>query len=160
MTRFSYGEMTDYTYVIWAQGQAGWFEIRPAQNYVNIYEDMVRAVELLYFVTDIYNEPRKRGGGPSAQLVFQEVSTCIAVRLELHELDRATSNFVDTAKYVEDDRYACDETASAEKLFERHHVFLIMSFIARAQGIGWSNTPLYQYFRRKYPVSRSQAEKW
>jgi hypothetical protein len=74
VTRFSYGEMTDGAYVIWAQGQAGWFEIRPAPQYQSIFDDMVRAVELLYFVTDIYNEPRKRGGGPSAQLVFQEVS--------------------------------------------------------------------------------------
>lgn len=74
VTRFSYGEMTDGAYVIWAQGRAGWFEIQPAADYRSIFNDMVRAVELLYFVTDIYNEPRKRGGGPSAQLVFQEVS--------------------------------------------------------------------------------------
>jgi hypothetical protein len=75
VTRFSYGEMTDGAYVIWAQGKAGWFEIRPTAHYKPIYDDMVRAVELLYFVTDIYCEPRKRGGGPSAQLVFQEVSS-------------------------------------------------------------------------------------
>ncbi|KAJ4362433.1 hypothetical protein N0V83_010526 [Neocucurbitaria cava] len=72
VTRFSYGEMTDGAYVIWAQGKAGWFEIRPAQRYQAVFDDMARAVELLYFVTDIYNEPRKRGGGPSAQLIFQE----------------------------------------------------------------------------------------
>jgi hypothetical protein len=75
VTRFSYGEMTDGAYVIWAQGKAGWFEIRPTPQYKPIFDDMVRAVELLYFVTDIYGEPRKKGGGPSAQLVFQEVST-------------------------------------------------------------------------------------
>lgn len=74
VTRFSYGEMTDGAYVMWAQGKAGWFEIRPAEHYKPIFDDMVRAVELLYFVSDIYNEPRKRGGGPSAQLIFQEVS--------------------------------------------------------------------------------------
>lgn len=74
VTRFSYGEMTDGEFVIWAQGKAGWFEIRPAPHYKSIYEDMVEAVRLLYFVTDIYNEPRKRGGGPSPQLIYQEVS--------------------------------------------------------------------------------------
>jgi hypothetical protein len=75
VTRFSYGEMTDGAYVIWAQGKAGWFEIRPAAQYKPIYDEMVQAVELLYFVTDIYGESRKKGSGPSAELVFQEVST-------------------------------------------------------------------------------------
>ena len=34
---------------------------------------MIQAVELLYFITDIYSEPRKKGGGPTARLVYQEV---------------------------------------------------------------------------------------
>lgn len=71
--RFSYGEMIDGEFAIWAQGLAGWFEIRPASHYASIYADMIQAVQILYFVTDIYSEPRKRGGGPSPQLVFQEV---------------------------------------------------------------------------------------
>ena len=75
VTRFSYGEMTDGAYVIWAQGKAGWFEIRPTAQYKPIYDEMVQAVELLYFVTDIYGESRKKSSGPSAELVFQEVST-------------------------------------------------------------------------------------
>jgi len=72
--RYSYGQTTDGDMMIWALGSAGWFEIQPSRAYKDIYEDMVRAVEILYFVTDVYNEPRKRGGGPSAELIFQEVS--------------------------------------------------------------------------------------
>ncbi|KAF1834727.1 hypothetical protein BDW02DRAFT_639168 [Decorospora gaudefroyi] len=125
VTRFSYGQMTDGAYVIWAQGKAGWFEIRPTTQYKAIFDDMVQAVELLYFVTDIYSEPRKRGGGPSAQLIFQE--------------------------YAEEDRFPCSDAATAENIFDQHHVFLMMCFLNRAQAIGWSNTPLYQFFRRKYP---------
>jgi hypothetical protein len=73
VTRFSYGQTTDGELMIWALGEAGWFEIQPAHSYKPIYDDMVEAVELLYFISDIYNEPRKRGGGPSAQLIYQEV---------------------------------------------------------------------------------------
>jgi hypothetical protein len=73
VTRFSYGETTDGDHVIWAQGAAGWFEIRPSPQYQAVYKDMVQAVELLYFITDIYSEPRKRGGGPTARLIYQEV---------------------------------------------------------------------------------------
>lgn len=30
-----------------------------------------------------------------------------------------------------------------------------MSFLQRTYGIGWSNTPIYQTFRRHFPVSGS-----
>jgi hypothetical protein len=73
VTRFSYGELTDGDFAIWAEGKAGWFEIRPAPQYEDIYADVIQAVQLLYFVTDIYSGPRKKGGGPNPQLVFQEV---------------------------------------------------------------------------------------
>ncbi|PVI04285.1 hypothetical protein DM02DRAFT_586525 [Periconia macrospinosa] len=125
VTRFSYGQMTDGELVIWALGEAGWFEIRPRRDYKAIYQDMVEAVELLYFVSDIYNEPRKRGGGPSAQLVFQE--------------------------YAEDERYPCTDPDVAAQLFFRHHEFLIMSFLTRAQGVAWVNTPICQHFKKQYP---------
>ncbi|KAF2259372.1 hypothetical protein CC78DRAFT_503303 [Lojkania enalia] len=124
VTRFSYGQMEDGEIMIWALGAAGWFEIRPARTYKDIYLNMVEAVEVLYFVTDIYNEPRKRGGGPSASLIFQE--------------------------YAEDERFACDDPTQAEMIFRKHKAFLFMCMLNRAQGIGWSNTPLYQWFRKQY----------
>ncbi|KAJ6194830.1 hypothetical protein J3E72DRAFT_387545 [Bipolaris maydis] len=125
VTRFSYGEMTDGAYVIWAQGKAGWFEIQPAPQYKPIYDEMIQAVELLYFVTDIHSEVRKKSGGPSAELIFQE--------------------------YAEDKRFSCDDIAMAEEIFDKHHMFLMMCFLNRAQGFSWSNTPIYQRFRRRFP---------
>jgi hypothetical protein len=73
VTRYAYAEMADRTYAIWALGEAGYFEIQPAAQYKVIFDDMVQAVEILYFVTDVYNEPRKKGGGPTANLIYQEV---------------------------------------------------------------------------------------
>ncbi|KAF2703372.1 hypothetical protein K504DRAFT_473944 [Pleomassaria siparia CBS 279.74] len=124
VTRFSYGQTTDGDMMIWALGNAGWFEIRPSKAYKHIYENMVQAVELLYFVTDVYNEPRKRGGGPSAELIFQE--------------------------YAEDDRFPCKTKGDAEATFYKHRTFLITCLLSKAQGVGWSNTPLYQFFKRKF----------
>jgi hypothetical protein len=86
---------------------------------------MVQAVELLYFVTDIYSESRKKSSGPSAELVFQE--------------------------YAEDERFPCSDVATAERIFDHHHLFLMMCFLNKAQGLSWSNTPLYQRFRRRFP---------
>jgi hypothetical protein len=78
VTRYSYGQTEDGDIIIWALGQAGWFELRPARAYKEFFQDMVQAVEILYFMSDIYNEPRKKGGGPSASLIYQEVSQYIA----------------------------------------------------------------------------------
>ena len=74
MTRFSYGQTVAGDIVVWALGKAGWFQLRPARAYKDIYADTVQAVEILYFVTDIYNEPRKKGGGPNMHLIYQEAS--------------------------------------------------------------------------------------
>lgn len=76
--------MTDGEFVIWALGEAGWFEIRPAPHYQALFNDMVEAVELLYFIMDIHDGPRKRGGGPNAQLIFQEVSTVAMLERNLY----------------------------------------------------------------------------
>jgi hypothetical protein len=124
--------MTDGELVIWALGEAGWFELRPARHYKALYDDMVEAVELLYFITDIYNQPRKRGGGPSARLIYQE--------------------------YAEDERYRCTDPDVAAHIFEKHHEFLIMCFLNRVQGIGWSNTPIYQSFRKQFPDPFGRAK--
>jgi hypothetical protein len=147
VTRFSYGEMTDGAYVIWAQGKAGWFEIRPTAQYKPIYDEMVQAVELLYFVTDVYSETRKKNSGPSAELVFQEVSIC-----QNHE------NWGDnTIQYAEDERFPCNDVATAEGVFDQHHLFLMMCFLNKAQGLSWSNTSLYQRFRRRFPASSNEV---
>lgn len=88
---------------------------------------MVQAIEMLYFTADVYSASRKRGGGPSARLVFQE--------------------------YAEDQRFECSDIASAERLYRKHIQFLTMCFLNRAQDISWSNTPIYQYLKRQFPVS-------
>lgn len=125
VNRYSYGEMEDGTIALWAQGAAGWFQIIPAPRYKPIFDNMIIAVQILYFVTDIHKESRKRGSGPSAQLLFQE--------------------------YAEDRRFSCNDVTTAEATFNQHHIFLMMCFFNRANGISWSTTPLYQYFRRRHP---------
>lgn len=74
VTRYCFGQMDDGSFVVWALGEAGWFEIHPARHYKAIHDEVMEAVEILYFVTDIYNEPRKKGGGPSPALIYREVS--------------------------------------------------------------------------------------
>ncbi|KAH9877936.1 hypothetical protein J1614_003153 [Plenodomus biglobosus] len=132
VSRFSYGEMNDGTLALWAEGGAGWFHIVPAPQYKPIYDGMICAVQILYFVTDMYKEPRKRGGGPSAQLILRE--------------------------YAEDPRFPCNDPVAAEAIFDQHRIFLMMCFLNRSNGIGWSNTPLYQYYKRRHPTDFEQCK--
>ena len=76
VTRFAYAQMDDGAYTLWALGEAGWFTIAgPATHYQSTYDADIQAVELLYFLIDCYTEtPRKKGGGPSASLLYREVS--------------------------------------------------------------------------------------
>ncbi|KAF2468813.1 uncharacterized protein BDR25DRAFT_289732 [Lindgomyces ingoldianus] len=132
VTRFSYGQTNDGEIMLWALGKAGWFEIMPAKAYKNIFQDMVEAVGVLYFMTDIYNEPRKRGGGPNAPLLYQE--------------------------YAEDTRFSCNDPGHAEEIFHRHRQFLIMCFINRAQGLSWTNTPIYRHYKTQFPTDFEKAK--
>lgn len=53
-TRYSIG-IGPYP-VVWASGEAGWFEIRPARRYEATYNQMCQAISLYYAVMDVYDE--------------------------------------------------------------------------------------------------------
>lgn len=63
---------------IWANGKAGWFEIRPASTYQHIFDKMSEGVTLYYFLTDLY-ESKKTTGEKTLQLdkIFEEVKKII-----------------------------------------------------------------------------------
>ena len=60
-------------------------------------------------------------------------------------------------QYAEDERFPCSDPEAAKEIFHMHHVFLMMCFLTRAQSIGWSNTPIYQTFKRQFPVSQLEV---
>lgn len=53
---------------------------------------------------------------------------------------------------MEGSRFRCNDREEAAEIFYKHRLFLIMSMLSRAQGIGWSNTPLYQHMKNRFPV--------
>ncbi|KAF1933341.1 uncharacterized protein M421DRAFT_194909 [Didymella exigua CBS 183.55] len=127
VTRFAYAQLDDGACALWALGEAGWFSVEaPAAHYQSTYDADIQAVELLYFLIDCYSEmPRKKGGGPSASLLYRE--------------------------YAEKEKSACRDPAEAEQIFYKHREFLLMSFLGRTYGISWSNTPIYQTIKRQFP---------
>ncbi|KAJ1329135.1 hypothetical protein MN608_05867 [Microdochium nivale] len=67
--------------VLWASGEAGWYEIVPSEKYKSIGHDMFQAISLYYSVTDQYEEAlsttRKKKG---------KKKSLSDVQLDLHEV--------------------------------------------------------------------------
>ncbi len=61
--------------VLWADGKAGWFKIRnPSRTYKAIYNEMVEAVNVLYFTTDLLRSKKgKKLSQLSVDTVFAKV---------------------------------------------------------------------------------------
>ncbi|KAF2088006.1 hypothetical protein K490DRAFT_12870, partial [Saccharata proteae CBS 121410] len=54
VTKYAYGQCEDGEIVFWAAGDAGWFKISPSRAYKETYDGMVEAIEILYFLADVY----------------------------------------------------------------------------------------------------------
>lgn len=60
VTRFSYAEYSDKSVALYARGEAGWFILgKPARPYSGIYQDMIEAVEVMYFLVDYHRQTSK-----------------------------------------------------------------------------------------------------
>jgi hypothetical protein len=72
---YAYGQHDDGEIGIWVAGQAGWFSISPAKGYRPVYNDMVEAIDLLYFLVDRHQRkrPGRRSWNPSFEYLCDEV---------------------------------------------------------------------------------------
>lgn len=77
VTHYAYGQHADGEIGVWVAGQAGWFSIVPAKGYKPMFNDMVEAVDLLYFLVDRHRNQRprrkRRGGEVTFEYLCDEV---------------------------------------------------------------------------------------
>lgn len=72
---FCYGTDDAGNIILWAAGEAGWYELRAGRSYKDFFQSIEQAVNVQFFIEDVYEQGRgKSGGGPSADMVFREVS--------------------------------------------------------------------------------------
>ncbi|KAK7627660.1 hypothetical protein IWX47DRAFT_787764 [Phyllosticta citricarpa] len=71
VTRFAYGQYDDGEVAIWAAGEAGWFKLLPSRSYRSVFEGMVEAINLLYYLADVYREGEHDG---SAKAIFKRIA--------------------------------------------------------------------------------------
>ena len=126
-TQYAFGQDPLGKSLIWAGGKAGWFEIIPSIRYAPLYDDIVRAIDLIYFLSDAHQKFVLRRPVRGAKIE------------ELLVL------------YQQHTDYRVDDNAEAEAVFEKHHSFLIRQMLEGWEGINWARTHLWSYFSRLYP---------
>ncbi|KAF2104787.1 hypothetical protein NA57DRAFT_70993 [Rhizodiscina lignyota] len=126
VTRYAYGQFDDGAYAIWALGQAGWFEIRPGKSYKPMYDHMVEAVDLFYFLKDTHGS--SDGEHHSAKKLF--------------------------AMYAKDHSHRAKTPTAAAELMYKHRFFLAKAMAKedREQKMSyWTTTPLHTHLKEKFP---------
>ncbi|KAI9831329.1 MAG: hypothetical protein M1819_005103 [Sarea resinae] len=127
---FAYGQYEDEQLAIWAASDAGWFEIRPAREYKAIYNEMILALNLLYFLVDKYKamgrKKGKKGLKGSAELIFQ--------------------------RYAENPKTSIQNAEAAAELFYAHREFIIRAMLGGKDGIAWSSAPFYKHMQERFPA--------
>jgi hypothetical protein len=76
ITHYAYGQHSDGEVGVWIAGRAGWFSISPARGYRPMFNDVVEAIDLLYFLADRHQKRRRkrRNWNPSLDYLCEEVS--------------------------------------------------------------------------------------
>ncbi|KAK5730991.1 hypothetical protein LTR15_000929 [Elasticomyces elasticus] len=128
---FAYGQFDDGTIGLWASGRAGWFRLKPARAYREIYNGMIEGIGMLYFVADAYREERKSGKGKKATILPPYTAA------ELFE------------KYGTEVMKASPSVHTAAETMYQHVDFLFASMLAGKEGIDWTSNPLYLHLKAK-----------
>lgn len=130
---FAYGQYDDGTVAIWAAGKAGWYTLKPSRAYRATYQEMVGAINMLYFVADAYREERFSGKGKSAKPLEPYSVT------ELFE------------KYAKEVLNNDDALEDAEEQVYLHKEFLISCMLMGKEGMDWMENPLHLHFKKIFP---------
>ncbi|EAS28050.3 uncharacterized protein CIMG_13591 [Coccidioides immitis RS] len=126
VTHFAYGQHDDGEVGIWVAGKPGWFSVSPAKGYKAVFNEMVEAVDLLYFITDKHQPKGRKRKQWNPKLDYL--------------LDQ----------YIKHTHEACEDADDAAEVFDKHHAFLMKQMFQGREGIDWDTTPIYKYFRDKY----------
>ncbi|QRD84760.1 hypothetical protein F9C07_9016 [Aspergillus flavus] len=128
ITHYAYGQHDDGEVGIWVAGRAGWFSISPARGYRPMFNDVVEAIDLLYFLADRHQKRRRskrRNRTPSVEYLCEE--------------------------YVSHTHGICEDNDDSAEVFYKHHHFLLTRMLKGEEGIQWVDTDIFAHLREKFP---------
>ncbi|PGH02279.1 hypothetical protein GX51_04719 [Blastomyces parvus] len=134
VTHYAYGQHDDGEIGLWVAGTAGWFSIAPARGYKPMFNEMVEAIDLLYFLADQHQKSRRRGKkwNPKVDYLFEE--------------------------YTKHTNGACEDAEDSAEVFYKHHEFLINQMVQGKENVDWASTPIYSHLRELYLDVFERAE--
>ncbi|KAL5343061.1 hypothetical protein BJX70DRAFT_206767 [Aspergillus crustosus] len=126
VSHFAYGQHNDGEVGIWVAGRAGWFSISPAKGYRPMFNEVVEAIDLLYFLTDRHKpKRRKRNWKPSVEYLCDE--------------------------YVLHTHGICEDGDDSAEVFYKHHNFLLSRMMKEDEEVNWADTSIFAHFCEKFP---------
>lgn len=133
---------------IWANGKAGWFEIRPAAAYKNVYDKMSEGVALYYFVTDLYEglKNSKPGKGVQKTLSIDQIFD----KVWIHYLQEDSIDFFDL-QYSKSFNPSLT-TDQVTQHCQDHVVFLLSQMRKSGEPVTWNHTTFYRWLVKTFPV--------
>ncbi|KAL5362719.1 hypothetical protein BJX96DRAFT_154457 [Aspergillus floccosus] len=127
VTHYAYGQHNDGEVGFWVAGRAGWFSISPARGYRNIFNDVIEAIDLLYFLADRHQSKRRkrRNWNPSVEYLCEE--------------------------YVNHTHGICEDADDSLEVFHKHHMFLLSRMLKGEENVQWIETNIFQHLCEKFP---------
>ncbi|KAL2821576.1 hypothetical protein BJX63DRAFT_220166 [Aspergillus granulosus] len=127
VSHFAYGQHNDGEVGIWVAGRAGWFSISPARGYRAMFNEVVEAIDLLYFLTDRHKPKRrkKKNLNPSLEYLCDE--------------------------YVLHTHGICEDGDDSAEAFYKHHNFLLSRMIRGEEEVNWAETSIFAHLCEKFP---------
>ncbi|KAI3009701.1 hypothetical protein CBS147346_2039 [Aspergillus niger] len=135
VTHFAYGQHNDGEVGFWVAGKAGWFSISPAKGYKAIFNDVVEAIDLLYFLADRHQSKRRRkrrNWNPSVEYLCEE--------------------------YVSHTHGICEDADDSAEVFYKHHHFLLSRMLKGEEDVQWTNTCIFEHLCEKFPDDYEQIK--
>ncbi|KAF4238821.1 hypothetical protein CNMCM6805_006197 [Aspergillus fumigatiaffinis] len=127
VTHYAYGQHSDGEVGVWIAGRAGWFSISPARGYRPMFNDVVEAIDLLYFLTDRHQPKgrRRKNWNPSVEYLCEE--------------------------YVNHTHGICEDADDSAEVFYKHHNFLLSRMLKGEEEVEWTKTQLFEHLCEKFP---------
>ncbi|KAH1616748.1 hypothetical protein KXX21_009711 [Aspergillus fumigatus] len=127
VTHYAYGQHSDGEVGVWIAGRAGWFSISPARGYRPMFNDVVEAIDLLYFLADRHQPKgrRRKKGYPSVEYLCEE--------------------------YVNHTHGICEDADDSAEVFYKHHNFLLSRMLKGEEEVEWTKTHLFEHLCEKFP---------
>ncbi|KAA8652570.1 hypothetical protein EYZ11_002388 [Aspergillus tanneri] len=134
VTHYAYGQHNDGEVGFWVAGRAGWFSISPARGYRPMFNDVVEAIDLLYFLADRHQSKRRKGKNwnPSVEYLCEE--------------------------YVNHTHGICEDGDDSAEVFYKHRAFLLSRMLKGEEGVQWTNTSIFEHLCDKFPEDYEQIK--